>query len=366
MMALRRLLPSRMRCEGVSSSWRALAILVGVNQAVALLLTSMGGHATLLDNALIANAIGISIWTLHSLSARWLPPGQTQPWRFVWLRALIAVPLGVWFGFKVSAWLGAYDLFARPDSVFGAWRVIASSLLLAGGATMVVVLYIRNLQYQTDLAAEQRRVAEARQTETAAQLALLQAQIEPHFLFNTLANVHSLIVQDPPLAQTMLDHLNSYLRVSLGRTRRLRATLGDELQLVGALLAIAQIRLPARLGYRIEVPAVLQGAVLPPLLLQPLVENALRHGIEAAVAGGEVTVRGERVGDGRLRLTVSDTGPGLAATPATGLPTTSGIGLANVRQRLASLYGEHARLALYPNVPHGVVAELLLPYEESA
>jgi len=214
----------------------------------------------------------------------------------------------------------------------------------------------RNL---TLLADAGRRQAELQQAETAARLALLQAQIEPHFLFNTLATLRSLIGSDPARATQALDLLNDYLRASLSRTRRREVTLADELALVTPLLALAQLRMgEARLQYRIDVAECWLGLPLPPLLLQPLVENALQHGLEPAVAGGSLLI--EAIAQpGRLCLRVSDSGLGLADGHGS-----SGVGLANVRQRLHALYGERAALSLYARQPHGVVAELSLPLEE--
>ncbi|MBM3117776.1 sensor histidine kinase [Jeongeupia naejangsanensis] len=329
--------------------WHELGLLFVVNQVIALLLTTMGGPGSLFDNVVIANAIGASIWALYELAGAFGLPKV--------LSHVVATPLGLWSGFKLATLFGVHDVTAQLTDPLGNWRLFASCLLLAGTATLVIVLYFRAARDRAALAAEQRRAAELHQAETAAQLALLQAQIEPHFLFNTLANVRSLIAADPPLAQTMLDHLNGYLRASLGRTRRPRARLADELQIVEPLLAIAAIRLQARLRYRIDVAETLRDALLPPLLLQPLVENALEHGIEAAVDGGEIVVSA-RNNDGLLTLTVRDTGLGLNAEG-----NGDGIGLANVRQRLASLYGEQGRLALYPNPPRGVIAELTLPLQ---
>jgi LytS/YehU family sensor histidine kinase len=164
------------------------------------------------------------------------------------------------------------------------------------------------------------------------------------------------IESDPRTAKSILEHLNQYLRVSLGRTRRASSTLADELSLVSALLAIAAIRLGERLRYVIDVPDALQLAQLPPLLLQPLVENALKHGIEPAVSGGEIRVAARLV-EGSLRLSVMDTGVGLDAS------SPEGIGLANVRGRLESLYGGNASLAIHVHEPHGVVAEITMPLQ---
>ncbi len=170
---------------------------------------------------------------------------------------------------------------------------------------------------QAALETERRQAAELRQSETAAKLAMLQAQIEPHFLFNTLANVQSLIHREPDQASRMLDHLNRYLRASLGRTRKAQTLLQEELELVEALLQIAAIRLGERLAYRIDVPAALRGVPLPPLLLQPLVENAVSHGIEPAIHGGEIVISARAV-EGVLTLQVCDSGAGLGQSGRAG------------------------------------------------
>jgi len=232
--------------------------------------------------------------------------------------------------------------------------MLASTVLLVAAALVFGVRSYAASNYRARLEAQLRQVAEARRGEALARLALLQAQIEPHFLFNTLANVQSMIEREPRTAARMLDHLNSYLRGALGRTRGPSSTCWHEMELIEALLAIAAIRLGVRLRYKFELPEELRKARLPPLLLQPLVENALKHGIEPAVEGGEVEVVCGAC-DGRLVLTVRDTGMGFQE----GAP--AGVGLANIRARLESLYGEGGQLTLHRNEPRGTVAEIRLP-----
>ena len=329
---------------------RQLAVMIVLNLLLTLLLITITDSKGFLDTYEHCNAIGFSIWGVFEL-ARLVTGGRVS----VFVLASIAVPAGFVVGIKLAAWLGASDLISLvAGDPTHRWRVLAGGLLLAVFATSFFIFYWRAEAYRADLQSERRRAAEALQSETQAKLALLQAQIEPHFLFNTLANVQSTVDSDPGTAKSILEHLNGYLRTSLGRTRHASATLGDEIALVGALLAIASLRLGARLRYVIAVPDELKSAQLPPLLLQPLVENALKHGIEPSVSGGEIRIEAAISGNA-LRLRVSDTGVGLDA----GSP--EGIGLANVRGRLASLYGDRGRLALYSHEPRGVIAEITLP-----
>ena len=193
-----------------------------------------------------------------------------------------------------------------------------------------------------------------------AQLRLLQAQIEPHMLFNTLANLQGLIAIDPQQASRMLDHLIQYLRATLSATRAETTTLAQEFEAAEAYLGLMAIRMGARLSYRCTLPPDLRGARLPAMLLQPLVENAIIHGLEPKIDGGTVTVEASARA-GLLEICVSDTGLGLPETPAPAKGT--GVGVTTTRERLQVLYGARAALTLIPAQPHGVLARLTLPLE---
>ncbi len=259
-------------------------------------------------------------------------------------KVLIVAPLSVVAGVELAARTVGHVPSLLEHASLVVWLDFAPSVLVAGAAIVLFSLFFQSTHIRAALEQERREAAELRQSETAARLALLQAQIEPHFLFNTLANVQSLIERDPPRASAMLDSLNRYLRASLGRTRKPASLLGEELELVDALLQIASMRLGDRLRYRIDVPDALRALALPPLLLQPLVENALLHGIEPAIDGGEIRVAARRDGD-VLELAVVDTGIGLGH----GAKLHGGVGLSNVRARLASLYGDAGRLSIAAN-----------------
>jgi signal transduction histidine kinase len=193
-----------------------------------------------------------------------------------------------------------------------------------------------------------------------AQLRLLQAQIEPHMLFNTLANLQGLIAIDPQQASRMLDHLIQYLRATLSATRAETTTLAQEFEAAEAYLGLMAVRMGPRLAYRCILPAELRGARLPAMLLQPLVENAIIHGLEPKIEGGTVTVEASARA-GLLEICVSDTGLGLDDTQTAAKGT--GVGVTTTRERLQVLYGPRAALTLIPAQPHGVLARLTLPLE---
>jgi len=227
------------------------------------------------------------------------------------------------------------------------------------GTSILIALFITALFQQFFRTKARQIAAEDRATE--AQLRLLQAQIEPHFLFNTLANVVSLMEADPPRAKSMLEAFVEYLRASLSGLGHGRHTLGDEIDLIDAYMRIIKIRMEDRLDYAIEVPAALRSLRLPALTLQPLVENAIVHGLEPQIAGGRVRV--DARSDGRsLVVTVADDGAGLADPASAGARRAgSGTALANIRRRLEQAYGSSASLDIGAAEPHGVRARLSLP-----
>lgn len=193
-----------------------------------------------------------------------------------------------------------------------------------------------------------------------ARLRLLQGQIEPHLLFNTLANVQSLMDYDPPRARRMLETFSGYLRAGLSQLRETDSTLEAELQMAHAYLALLQIRMEERLQFRIEASDEARAALMPTLVLQPLVENAIHHGLEPKLDGGTVLVRAA-VRAGRLEVRVRDDGLGLDV-PSRRLRPGAGMALANLRARLQTRFGRDASLALRAAPGGGAEAVLDLPY----
>jgi LytS/YehU family sensor histidine kinase len=186
---------------------------------------------------------------------------------------------------------------------------------------------------------------------------LLQSQLEPHMLFNTLANLRVLIGIDPPRAQAMLDRLIAFLRATLSASRSTLHPLATEFERIGDYLALMGVRMGPRLQTRLSLPDELGAVGVPPLLLQPLVENSIKHGLEPQVAGGRIEVDARRDGD-MLVLSVLDSGVGLGSAAPSG---DSRFGLAQVRERLHTLYGSRASLELQDAAGGGTRARIRLP-----
>ena len=233
-------------------------------------------------------------------------------------------------------------------------RYVVIGGLFAASYTM----YRREMQRMEALQQTELDRAVLAQQMDEARLQTLLAQIEPHFLFNTLATVRSLYRSEPAAAASMLDNLSRYLTIALPRMRESESTVGREAAMAESYLSIQQIRMGARLRYSIDVSADLQGAPLPPMMLLTLVENALKHGVGPQPEGGAIIITAARK-DGQLLLQVADTGRGFAKQLG------NGAGLANIRARLAALHGASARLRLGVNSPRGVIATIILPLADA-
>ena len=263
--------------------------------------------------------------------------------------------LGVLLGYALATWTMNLPLRATLTSPRWIGLAAISSLLIS--LIIGAIFYARERAAHAEAALQGERARSERVEREAAlaNLRALQAQIEPHFLFNTLANVASLIDSQPGLAKRTVESFNRFLRASLAATRSETTTLAEEGRLIAAFLDVLQVRMGARLDYAVEIPEALAGFALPPMLLQPVVENAIRHGLEPKVEGGRLRLAAREDGDGFVVIEVSDTGVGFA--PA----TRGGVGLANLRSRLELLYRGLARLEITENAPAGTRVALRLP-----
>ncbi|OAJ95143.1 sensor histidine kinase [Vibrio bivalvicida] len=251
-------------------------------------------------------------------------------------------------------WLNDYETFSDLSQM-------KSVVILGFIFSAICFFYFYNheqkLIAQKELETAKRIQSEQEKALVMSQLRHLQSQIEPHFLFNTLANVSALISQDPKAAQHMLEKLTDLLRGTLQNSRQETSTLGAELELVDAYLAIQTIRLGERLSYTIN-NSVNEEVTFAPLLLQPLVENAIQHGIEPKVDGGEISVEVSHK-EQLMVIEVEDSGVGFANAPNS---TGHGIGLENTKERLKALYGPQASLTIKQSTSGGVQAVIQVPF----
>jgi signal transduction histidine kinase len=332
------------------------------NSMVTVLLVVGFGNEDIFRTWVYANLIGLLIWAENiAIGSIAHAIGRELPgWGYAAL-TVVTVPTGLFGGQMLG------DLFWREPVAVPDLNASRTSLVFTLMVTMIGVMFFwiraRAANVKTE-AAERAEALEAQERRaTEAHLKLLQTQLEPHFLFNTLGVLDSMIATEPDQARALLQALNTYLRAALSATRAPADghTLGNEVGLVESYLKIMQMRFGDRLDYHIEVDDSARALAFPTMLLQPLVENAIRHGVEPSKTGGSIGVEAHVIVEGdaeRLLVRVSDTGVGLSDAPST---KGTGAGLSNIRERLAALFGNTARITLEENPPHGVVAQLSLP-----
>jgi signal transduction histidine kinase len=335
-----------------------------IGLAVALVLTGVYQHdfwPTLIYSVCIAEGCWFFIDSGRMVAARWVhrrDPGNARHgewpgWPLMALIVIFGTALGYTAGNTLGNWITGFDNpgLLGTGSSRQVWPLLVISLIPSIGATYF--FYSRGRLASSEAAAQT-----ARRQAAENQLKLLESQLEPHMLFNTLANLRVLIGLDPPRAQAMLDHLIAFLRATLEASRCGSHSLASEFARVDDYLQLMKIRMGERLQMQLDLPAELAQQPVPPLLLQPLVENAIKHGLEPHVRGGRLVVSATRDGDA-LVLRVRDTGAGLSTRSAGG----TRFGLTQVRERLAGLHGAAAslELAAAQDVDGGSLATIRLP-----
>jgi sensor histidine kinase YesM len=315
------------------------------------------------NNLQISLAVGFSIHTLFWGLGNVLGRMGINPYQFSYpSRAVFfgGVPiLGIIVGMSLLLLARGFNPIAvAAKSPMTMVSMFGISLLISVFLFFVWLSGERKRLLEATAAQAELQAQQLKRQASEAQLKALQAQIEPHFLFNTLANVVSLIDYDAPQARRMLEAFIDYLRSSLDANRRDQATVGDELAVAEHYLQLLQIRMGPRLRYSITASDAARQHALPPLTLQPLIENAVKYGLEPKLDGGAVSIKAQ-IEDGCLRLSVRDDGCGLdaASTARKG----NGMALANIRERLKTLYGARASLTLSSPAAGGTLAMITLP-----
>ena len=308
------------------------------------------------ENIVISNVIGFAFWIVFSALGPVMRRINGRPFWFVTLfYAILGTAI-------VTGSLWSFAFFTGRSGMLiwiGSREQLFTSFIISLMISVVLAtLWTRRseeLTAQIALAEEQERVATFERAAAEANLRALQAQIEPHFLFNTLANVTSLIHNKPDDAKRMLEDFIAYLRATLAATREQHSTLGGEFEMMKNFLSILKIRMGERLQVDLDLPSDLRNATMPPMLLQPLIENAIKHGLEPKLEGGSITLTAARNGDS-VCISIVDTGLGFSNK------LSNGIGLKNVRERIEKLYGARGSVLIEENQPGGTKVVVCIPY----
>lgn len=338
-----------------SFNWRALLGLrrvrtVAILCALLVLLFSFGWKAAMWHLVARVFGVGFALLLVFGLFEQW--PRRLPKWMARWTLQVAAVGVTVPLAFFV-----AFLLSTAPDAP-PFWKTNRMEsfmvftflgMLLAPWTALAALLRQREAKVEKQAIDFELERSEMARQALDARMRLLTAQAQPHFLFNTLANVQALVEAGSPRAPKLLQSLTDYLRAAVPRLDGSANTLGQELELVRAYLELMQMRMPDRLAFDLQSGAGVHLLRCPPMTLLTLVENAVQHGIDPSEEGGRITVRADLMEDGRCRLSVSDTGAGLQAT-GRGL----GTGLTALRERLHWAYGGSATLDLSEVQPHGV------------
>lgn len=328
---------------------RRLFYVILITTLIAVVLWSLQHKQRLSVQLVYAYAIALTIWFLTDIvRGKLFPIKDFERWRGGWrvntylvFSIALGYVIGTWIGDQFAGW-STFDLLTVAPERFMGFLLISISI-----STVFIVFF-----YQ------QNRLQVAQHQAIQSKLQLLQSQLEPHMLFNTLANLRALVDIDPLRAQAMLDRLIDYLRATLGASRTATHPLKVEFARLDDYLALMQIRMGDRLSYQLDLPTELEPLHCPALLLQPLVENAVVHGLETYAPGGSIHVQARREQD-KLIITVTDTGRGCDCTE--GAPSTKGFGITHLQERLAALDSRAAHLRFSAHAPTGTLVTLTLP-----
>jgi signal transduction histidine kinase len=345
-----------------SLSWKRLALAAGLTMLATLIVIPYFAPGTyffyLWARLFVVGAVMLLGYEAANagfphLKWPWLKLVQLQIAALVVFSTIGTIASGLLIGRSVDDMINVEPIF---------WGMVIFTAVAIGVGVLTATVLVYREQAARAAAGVAQADAQRHELEKQvleARLKLMQAQIEPHFLFNTLANVQHLVEANPPLAAKTLESLITYLRAALPEMREGGTSLGREARMAEAYLEIQQIRMGKRLAFSVDVPPPLRDLPFPPMMLMTLVENAIKHGIDPMQQGGEILVGAARDADNALIVSVADNGQGLATWSNTG------IGLQNIRERLHALFGRQAKLVLEENAPRGVVAKIRIPVDKT-
>jgi Histidine kinase len=336
---------------------KQIIILVVLSLVAALIIKPYFGYGTTFPTLWHRLFIVAVVMLLTFMTTDWLWHSAKSPRISQLASQLLALPVGAFAGTVVSGLLmgrSLIQMFSYEPMLHGI--MVFTAVSVGVGAVTAMVLIYRARGASADAleaqAALQRQALEKQVLE--ARLKLMQAQIEPHFLFNTLANVQHLVETNSPIASRVLADLITYLRAALPEMREGTTKLGREMEMSRAYLAIHAVRMGKRLQFEVHIPTAMKEIPFPPMMLLTLVENAIKHGVEPMQEGGSIEVSATDE-DTHIAVSVMNTGSSINSHKGTG------VGLKNVRDRLAALYGDRASLSLTEKLPSIVIATLRIP-----
>ncbi len=336
--------------------WRRLRVTLIASLAWGLSLSLVFETSTLsvVGRTLATGLVALSVFGLFERWPRRLPAGLAR-WVLQVVSVAASVPLTVSVYYLATSETGVLPFQEGGTRLLGFSMLTVTGMLFAPWFAMAALLRQRDESVRSQARAFERERSHLERAAVDARLRFLQAQIQPHFLFNTLANVRELVESRSPQAPVVLDRLITYLRAAVPRLEQGAITLDRELELVRAYLELMQMRMPDRLQFKIQSEVDGEAVCCPPMTVLTLVENAVRHGIDPSEQGGQIKVDAQ-LDEQQCFITVSDTGVGFGIE-AGGL----GTGLATLRERLRLAYGAEATLELREREPHGAVAKLKFP-----
>jgi signal transduction histidine kinase len=331
----------------------AVMLMVAVPVALLVSISSETRFATWLARSVI---VGTGALVAFGFAESW--PRRLPGWLGRWVFQLLAMAVAIPFSAYAAYWItvgGAPEFMANPKRFVGFGQLTIAGIFFGAWIALGAMIRQRDARAHAQTLAFERERRELERQATEARTQLLRSQIQPHFLFNTLANIQALVEAGSPHAPQVLASLIAYLKAAVPQLDETVSSLGREVELARAYLELMRMRMPDRLRYTFDVDPSLLASRCPPTTLLTLVENAVRHGIDPAEDGGHIDVAVRRDG-GNVLIRVEDSGVGPGAADAG-----TGTGLRALRERLALAFGEAAALRLFERQPHGFVAEVQFP-----
>ncbi|HJT98315.1 MAG TPA: histidine kinase [Rhodanobacteraceae bacterium] len=351
--------PVRPRGLALLLAWQRVVFTLGFAFVISLPL-AIGWKSGFVSLEVRVLTIAFVAMLVFGLFEQW--PKRLPRWLARWalqvVGVMLAMPISTFAIYVLSTAPGAPPFWQVPDRMTGFSGLTALGIFIAPWIALAALVRQKDALARHQALAFELERSEFERQALDARLHLLQAQVAPHFLFNTLANVQALVDAGSPQASAVLRNLVAYLRAAVPRLREPVTTLKQELELVTAYLELMHMRMPDRLQFALHFEEADLALRCPPLTLLTLVENAVRHGIDPGEEGGRIDIHVERQGE-RCRVRVVDTGVGLGASNG-GL----GTGLSTLRERLQLIFGDAAELRVRANAPRGVIAEIEIPAQE--